>query len=352
MSVIDKPGKSRVIQPASDLRIVTCRVKGIEVRDASGNPDGSWTMSGYASVFDTDSVIYDGAFFRMVESVDPGAFDKVLASPDLLTHFNFGHDMNRVMASTAVPAGQVGSLGLRVDRDQGLFFLARVDPADPDAQALAVKMRSGVVAGASFAFTIARKELTTTDMEDGREQDYVRILEIGELYDVCACPQGAYPTASSNLAARSYGAAILGIGGKKRTDLNEPDPEDEGETFGTDLAEAIEALSDLLADGYDLSMTADEDASTTVADEIAELIGYLSDLLTGEAPSESPLVNMNGKGQPASAGGRRDQPASGGREDVSPGLGGVPVSQRVELAKAKAKARTSRTLHPFRSDTE
>jgi HK97 family phage prohead protease len=212
MSVIEKPGASREIEPASDLRIMTCRVRGIEVRDTGTTGDGSWTMSGYAAVFDTDAVIYDGAYWQMVESIDPGAFDNVLASPDLLTHFNFGHDMNRAMASTAVPAGAIGSLALRADRDQGLHFLARVDPEDPDAQALAVKMRSGVVNGASFAFKIARKQLTTTDMEDGREQDYVRILEVSDLFDVCACAQGAYPTASSNFAARAYGAAMLGIG--------------------------------------------------------------------------------------------------------------------------------------------
>jgi hypothetical protein len=62
---------------------------------------------------------------------------------------------------------------------------------------------------------------------------------------------------------------MLGLGsgssrGVKRTDLSQPDPEDEGETFGSDLAEAIEALSDLIADGYDLSMPADTTAGTTV----------------------------------------------------------------------------------------
>lgn len=352
MSVIDKPGSSRVIQPASDLRIMTCRVKGIEVRDASSTPDGSWTMSGYASVFDTDSVIHDGQYFQMVESIDPGAFDNALAAPGLLTHFNFGHDMNRVMASTAVPAGQVGSLGLRVDREKGLFFMARVDPADPDAQALAVKMRNGVVDGASFAFTIARKQLTTTDMEDGREQDYVRILEVGELYDVCACAQGAYPTASSDFAARSYGRSILGLGVKKRTDLNEPDPEDVGETFGTDLAEAIEALSDLIADGYDLSMTCDEASGMTVADMVSQCIGCLSDLLApdaaGMAPMEPPVVNMNSRfGQPVE-GGRRGQPVLGGREDVSPIVGGVPSPTRLALPRLRAAARSSRTLYPLK----
>src|SRR5258706_197495 len=164
MSVIEKPGESRELRPASDLRIMTCRITDIEVRDATGTGDGSWTMSGYAAVFDTDAVIYDGQYWQMVESVDPRALDNVLAEPDLLTHFNFRHDMNRAMAATDVPHGQLGSLMLRADSARGLYSRARVAPADPDAQALAVKMRNGVIKGASWAFTVKRKKLTTTDM--------------------------------------------------------------------------------------------------------------------------------------------------------------------------------------------
>jgi HK97 family phage prohead protease len=215
MSTIETPGASRELQPADHLRIATCTIRSVEVRDASANGDGSWTMSGYAAVFDTDTVLYDGNYYQVIESIDPGAFTNALASPDLLTHFNFGHDQNRAMASTKVAPGQVGSLALQVDPQQGLYFLARVDPEDPDAQALAVKMRNGVIDGASFAFTIKRQQTTTIDMEDGREQDVIRILEVGDLYDVCACAQGAYREASSTFAARtarSYGAAILGIG--------------------------------------------------------------------------------------------------------------------------------------------
>lgn len=264
MSATEKPDASRVPQHAQELRIASCSITDVQVRDASANGDGSWTMSGYAAVFDTETVLYDSHYFQVVESIDPDAFTNALASADLLTHFNFGHDMNRAMASTKVAPGQVGSLSLQVDPQRGLYFLARVDPEDPDAQALAVKMRAGVVDGASFAFTIARQQTTTTDMEDGREQDLVRILEVGQLFDVCACAQGAYPTASSNFAARAYGAAILG--------------------------------------------------------------------------------------HPASAGAKHDQPVRG-REDVIPVSGGVSVSTLLELAKAKASARTSRNLHPVGSTT-
>lgn len=270
MSVIEKPDESRELRPANDLRIASCRITGVEVRDTGTTGDGSWTMSGYAAVFDTETTLYDGNYFQVVESIDPDAFTNVLAQPDLLTHFNFGHDMNRAMASTKVPAGQIGSLHLQADPARGLRFLARVDPEDPDAQALAVKMRNGVVDGASFAFTIARQQTTTTDLEDGREQDVVRILEVGELYDVCACAQGAYPTATSDFAARaarSYGAAILGLGQPARAGV-----------------------------GVEVS----------------------------------------------------DQPDQGVREIVSPEAG-VGPSPQLQLARLRAKARTSRTTFPDRN---
>jgi phage head maturation protease len=81
-----------------------------------------------------------------------------------------------------------------------------VDRDDPDVQRMAVKMRRGVAAQASFAFTIAEEETATRTLPDGRDEDHYRILEVGDLYDVCVCPRGAYQQTVSTL--RSYAAAI------------------------------------------------------------------------------------------------------------------------------------------------
>jgi HK97 family phage prohead protease len=201
--------EDREQQPA-EMRYAVAPVTQIEVRDPTGNDDNTWTMSGYAAVFNTSTTLYDGRFGKLTESLSPDAFNTVLRDqgmdqPDGVVHFNFGHDMNRAVAATDVPAGQPGSLVLEA-HEAGLHFLARVPRDDPDGVAMAAKMRSGVLRQASFAFTIADQTRTSTENEDGTENEHRTILEVGHLYDVCATPQGAYPQTVAGL--RSYAAAI------------------------------------------------------------------------------------------------------------------------------------------------
>src|SRR5262245_65611942 len=106
-------------------------------------------MSGYAAVFNETTTLLDSKFIKLTESVDARAFDHVLANQSLSTsegvvHFNFGHDMNRAVAATDVPAGAPGSLLLSTDK-KGLRFQAKVPRDDPDGIAMAVKVRAGVV---------------------------------------------------------------------------------------------------------------------------------------------------------------------------------------------------------------
>lgn len=197
--------------PEREVRYAVAPVTGIEVRDPTGNDDNTWTMSGYAAVFNTETTLYDSRFLRVTESLSSDSFNRVLRDqpmdkPSGVVHFNLGHDMNRAVAATDVPAGQPGSLVLEAHRD-GLYFLARVPRDDPDGVAMAAKMRSGVLRQASFAFTVAKDERTITEAsDDGPEVEHREIQEIGRLYDVCSTPQGAYPTTVAGL--RSYAAAI------------------------------------------------------------------------------------------------------------------------------------------------
>lgn len=197
---------------APELRYAVVPIRDVVFRDAQSTGDGSWLIEGYAAVFDQETVLYDGSFFRIKESIAPGAFTDVLSRIALpnddpmrtLVHLNYVHDMQAAVASTDAP-DLIGRLSLAED-DRGLRFTARVDREDPDAQRMAVKMRRGVAKQASFAFTIGRQQVTTTDLADGREEDLVRILEVRSLFDVCVCPQGAYGQTVSTL--RSLAAAI------------------------------------------------------------------------------------------------------------------------------------------------
>src|ERR1051326_8710301 len=102
------------------MRFVVAPITHVDVRDPSGNADNTWTMSGYAAVKNQQTTLYNGKFVKLTESIDTAAFDNVLkdqamSQPDGVVHFNFGHDMNRAVAATNVPAGQPGSLHLRSD---------------------------------------------------------------------------------------------------------------------------------------------------------------------------------------------------------------------------------------------
>jgi len=193
-----------------EMRYCVAPITHVDVRDTTGNGDDTWTMSGYAAVFNQQTLLYDGKFVRITEDIDPGAFDELLRSqalgqPDGVVHFNFGHDMNRAVAATDVTAGQPGSLALRAD-SHGLNFLAKVPRDDPDGVAMAVKMRTGVLRQASFAFTVDQADWTTTENAEGPDEDHRRITRVRHLYDVCATAQGAYPQTVSQL--RSYAAGI------------------------------------------------------------------------------------------------------------------------------------------------
>lgn len=203
----------RTTQPAKrELRYAVVPLVDLNFRDAQATGDGSWLIEGYAAVFDQATTLYDGKFFVVREEIARGAFANALARIGLpaddesrtLVHLNYVHDMQAAVASTDAP-GPIGRLILGED-ERGLRFESRVDREDPDAQRMAVKMRNGIVNQASFAFTIEREQLTTTDLPDGREEDFYRILEVKDLFDVCVCARGAYQQTVSQL--RSYAAAI------------------------------------------------------------------------------------------------------------------------------------------------
>lgn len=175
----------------------------VEVRDPSRNPDNTWTFSGYASVFNQQAIYLDSKWLRVMVEVDPGAFDELMRTqrfdqPDGVVHYNRGHNMDLAVAATDVPAGQPGSLQLGVDA-HGLRYLAKSSKDDPDAVALAVKLRDGVVKQASMAFMVGDQQIVETETDEGPDIVLRKILTVSQLFDVCACPQGVFSQTVSEL---------------------------------------------------------------------------------------------------------------------------------------------------------
>lgn len=226
---------STIAVPIQSLRTAVVRLAEVEVRDPSGTGDGSWSLTGYAAVFEQETVLFDAYGLRVKEELAAGAFTRVLerlATGDGLVHLNHGHDMKSAIASTNVARGvgdnePVPVGGLKLSQDgHGLHFNARVDPSDPDAVRLAAKMRRGVVDQASFAFTIENERIVDErELDDGTVEVKWRVEEVRDLFDVCACAQGAYPTTESHLrsmTAASLRVAVLELPALASTDADGP----------------------------------------------------------------------------------------------------------------------------------
>jgi HK97 family phage prohead protease len=181
------------------------QLRDVQVRDASQTPDGSWIFEGHAAVFNTTTTLFEFTdslgTVTVTEDIAPGAFATALGQPDLLCHLNNGHDMTLVMASTDVN----GIGGLRVTQDaHGLPYTAKVDPAVSYINDAGILLRSGVIRGASFKFTVAPhgEKVTITGDPEGDVTYHYTIEDIDHLYDVCVCAQGAYRQATSGIRSR------------------------------------------------------------------------------------------------------------------------------------------------------
>lgn len=160
-------------------------VGGLSVERNQEN--NSNTLSGYAVVFEEDTTIGN----QFTERVKRGAFDGVDMSK---TFALFNHDWDK-------PLGKVGK-NLTLSQDErGLKFNLEM-PNTSYANDLLENVRSGIVEGCSFGFTI--EEDSWTRSESGLPN---RAIErVGELFEITLTHIPAYPT--TEVAMRSMLASL------------------------------------------------------------------------------------------------------------------------------------------------
>ena len=187
-----------------------------EVRGFDGGTgDGAYTIDGQAALFGVRTTLRDTKQVRVSESLREGALDDALADPERLIHLNFGHDMNRVIAASDVPANKIGGLQLGAT-PVALEYFARANPEVSYIRDGALLMRDGVIRGASFRFFIGDEERSVSEMPDGRRNVHYTINQVSQLIDVCIAPQGIYRTATSNV--RSYAEMAHLLDDHRRSD--------------------------------------------------------------------------------------------------------------------------------------
>jgi len=163
--------------------------------------DGGLRVEGYAAVFGQETEIA-GAFREVIER---GAFAEAIGRDDVV--FLVNHE-GLPLART-----RSGTLTLSED-DHGLKISTVLDPADPDVQAIAGKMKRGDLDKMSFAFW--------PDVQEWDESGDLplRTIKSASLHDVSIVTTPAYQGTEIALrslqASRAKAAPVTNIEHKRR----------------------------------------------------------------------------------------------------------------------------------------
>lgn len=157
---------------------------GSEIR-AEKRDDGKNIISGYAAVFERDSVDFGG----WVERIAKGAFRESVQKRDVRALWS--HNLDLVL-------GRTSNRTLRIfEDDYGLGFELELPDTTLGRDAF-TSISRGDVTGMSFGFDVKPKDQKWTRGEEG--QPYVRTLLNVELYEVSPTAFPAYE--ATNVAVR------------------------------------------------------------------------------------------------------------------------------------------------------
>lgn len=171
--------------PLTETRTVAAQA---EIREVAGEGQApELRFSGHAAVFNQRTWIGPKQW-GFWERVDPAFFRDVLTDD---AAFLVNHDPNIVLARNPT------TMKLSID-ERGLVADAEWDPADPDAQKWAGRVKRGDVGQMSFAFTVA-EEKWEVDADSGEETR--TLLTADKLYDASLVTYPAYSGTDGGMRA-------------------------------------------------------------------------------------------------------------------------------------------------------
>ena len=155
------------------------QARTVELRDTSvKDEDGKMVLEGYASIFNSPTVLWQDGDIEYKEVIDAQAFDGADMSDCCLKYNHEGAVHARVRR---------GSLKLEVD-NVGLKFRAELIDTT-DSTDLYKRVKNGLVDKCSFAFSVKEYSFDTNT--------YTRtITKINKLYDVAVVDMPAYKDTS------------------------------------------------------------------------------------------------------------------------------------------------------------
>lgn len=169
-------------------------LSGIELR---ADEDGEKVVEGYASTFNQPYELWKYGNYRVMEQIDPHAFDEADMA-DVIMQYN--HE-GRVFARTGN-----GTLTLRTD-DVGLRIRADLGGTELGRQVYD-EIKGGYTDKMSFGFRVAEDKREETENYDTGEIVIMRtITKISKVYDVSAVSLPANDATS--ISARTYGEGVI-----------------------------------------------------------------------------------------------------------------------------------------------
>ena len=154
-------------------------------------------VEGYATTFDEPYTLYDGRNYKVVEVIDPNAFDECDMS-DVI--FQYNHE-GRVYART-----RNKTLDLQTD-SKGLKVIADLGTTESSKQ-LYEEIKAGLTDRMSFGFVVGEDERTyVDDYDNDLEICTRRITKISKLYDVSAVSIPANDMTS--ISARRFSDGVI-----------------------------------------------------------------------------------------------------------------------------------------------
>lgn len=164
----------------------------VELRTEGEGATAKRRVRGYAAVYAADSENLGTEKYRMIERIDPGAFDGVL-NDDVRALFN--HDANLILARSK---NGTGTLAIGTD-ERGLWYEFEA-PGTQAGRDLMVSLARGDVDQSSFAFTVTKEgQKWQEETRDGITTARRTITKVSRLYDVSPVTYPAYPDASAAL---------------------------------------------------------------------------------------------------------------------------------------------------------
>lgn len=163
-----------------------------------GTEDGKMIVDGYATIFNRPYTLYEGRSYKIIEQIDPRAFDGCDTNDVIMLYDHEGRVFARNKNNT---------LWLSVD-SVGLKIGAELSGTDLGRQVYA-EIRGGYTDKMSFSFVVQEdKKEYTKDYDAGVEICTRTILKIRKVYDVSAVSIPANDL--TTISARKFSDGVIG----------------------------------------------------------------------------------------------------------------------------------------------